>query len=277
MKNLLYLLILIIFVFTFQACEHKTTKHGTTNIQVTKPVKVIETAPVSTQIAIPTEEVVNEFYDAIFNNDIAKAKEMLVTNFPPNYQPKNKIAPLQAVIWQTDDVDLAKLLIDGGAIINHKDKPAVLIATEYKRLNILKYLIDNGADFKNNGAFNNAGFYQFYDGAKLLLLNGATNGKGDIRGKFWVFLQAIELADYEVLNALKLTKADLDYNNCDGKTALIMAIKKNDIEMVKYLIKKGADKNKPETFDCGDDISYGKKPMQIATENNFEQIVKLLK
>ena len=47
--------------------------------------------------------------------------------------------------------------------------------------------------------------------------------------------------------------------------------------MVKYLLKKGVDKNKPETFDAGDDISYGKKPVQIAVKMKFTEIAKLLK
>jgi len=59
--------------------------------------------------------------------------------------------------------------------------------------------------------------------------------------------------------------------------ALIIAIKNNNIEMVQYLIQKGVDKNKPETFDCGDDISYGKLPIEIAKDNNFEEIVEILK
>ena len=79
------------------------------------------------------------------------------------------------------------------------------------------------------------------------------------------------------MNALKFNKGDIDYHNYDGETTLIIAVKKNNPEMVKYLLKKGADKNKPETFDAGDDISYGEKPIQIAAKMKFTEIVKELK
>lgn len=46
--------------------------------------------------------------------------------------------------------------------------------------------------------------------------------------------------------------------------------------MVQFLLSKNVDKNKPETFDCGDDISYGKTPLQIAKEKGFSEIVTLL-
>ena len=47
--------------------------------------------------------------------------------------------------------------------------------------------------------------------------------------------------------------------------------------MVQFLLAQNADKNKPETFDCGDDIYYGKTPLQIAKEKGFSEIVSLLK
>ncbi|WP_370630314.1 ankyrin repeat domain-containing protein [Pedobacter sp. D749] len=84
-------------------------------------------------------------------------------------------------------------------------------------------------------------------------------------------------SDYKILNALRLTKDDLDFNECNGETALIIAINNNNIAMVQYLIKIDVDKNKPETFDCGDDIYYGKLPIEIAKANNFEEIVEVLK
>ncbi len=181
------------------------------------------------------------------------------------------------MIWTADNVSLVKFMVDAGVIFNGKKENLVLNACEYKRLEILKYLVEKEIAYKDNGSFNKAGFYQFYDGAKYLLLKGADQNVGDIRGKLWVFHEAVRQSDYDVLNMLELTKYDLAFNECDGESALIIAIKANNLELVKYLLKKGADKNKPETFDCGDDIYYGKLPVEIARANKFEEIVKLLK
>lgn len=225
--------------------------------------------------AVPSRETVEEFYDAIFANDTQKAVKMIGTKFPANYEPQNKVTPLQAAIWQ-NNLALVKALVEKGAKINSSNAQAIDVAAEKGTLEILSYLIQKGGPISDK-AFNTAGFGHFYDSAKLLLLKGANQEKGDIRGKLWVFEQAVRKSDYEVLNALKLDKEEVNSHNYDGETALIIAIKNKNTEMVKYLLKKGADKNKPETFDAGDDISYGKKPIQIATKMKLTEIVKLLK
>ncbi|SOD19945.1 ankyrin repeat domain-containing protein [Pedobacter xixiisoli] len=260
-------LILTCLSFSFQSCEDRSKP---------KEIQEAKKSDAATKKVIPTDEIVNEFYDAIFDKDNQKVSQMLGTSFPADYLPKNKISPLQALIWSSDDADLAKQLIEGGANFNSKDNPAVLIACEYKRLETLKYLIAKGSDIKQTEAFNKAGFYQFYEGAKVLLLKGANQEKGDIRGKIWVYEQAVTKSDYEVLKALKLTKEEINQHSCDGETALIIAVKQNNPKMVEYLIKRGANKNKPETFDCGDDIHYGKTPIQIAKEHNFREIAALI-
>ena len=226
---------------------------------------------------VPSPAVVDEFYDAVFANRTQKALKMIGAKFPANYEPKNKIAPLQAAIWQ-NNLAVVKALVESGAVINKpkSDESYVETAADKGTLEILKYLIQKGGNITNSDAFNTAGFGNFYDCAKLLLLKGANQEKGDIRGKFHVFEEAVRRSDYEVLNALKFNKGDIDYHNYDGETALIIAVKKNNLEMVKYLLKKGADKNKPETFDAGDDISHGEKPIQIATKMKFTEIVRLL-
>lgn len=250
------ILIVTLLLFAFGACFSQS-----------KPKQVI-----------PSREIVEEFYDAIFANNTQKALKMLGAQFPANYEPKNKIAPIEAAIWQNNLI-VVKALVEGGALINkpNSDETYVETAADKDTIEILKYLIQKGGNIKNSNAFNSAGFSHFYDSAKLLLLKGANQEKGDIRGKLWMFEEAVRRSDYEVLNALKLNKDELDSNNYEGETALIIAVKKNNLEMVKYLLKKGVNKNKPETFDAGDDISYGKKPIQIATKMKLTEIVKVLK
>lgn len=261
MKQCFTFIVLILFVF--QSCfEPKRDKEIVHE-------KIVKTA-------IPSDEIVDELYEAIDKQDMYKVKQMLDTSFPAVFLPKNKISPLQAVIWAADNVEMTKLFVEDGADIKKSDESYAVISAEYNRLEILKYLVEKGIDIKSNNAFNKAGFHQHYEVAKFLLLKGANQELGDIRGKLWVYEQAVRKSDYQVLDALQLSKDDVDATNCDGETALLIAVKQNNSKMVEYLIKNGADKSKPETFDCGDDISFGKTPLEIAQEKAFQDLIPLL-
>ncbi|CAM3736611.1 ankyrin repeat domain-containing protein [Mucilaginibacter galii] len=231
-------IVLFTFFFIIQSCDTKTKqgKQTTKNIPEDQESNTKSSFTNKLKIPMPTHEIVDEFYEAIFANDNTKVREMLETKFPANYEPNNKISPLGAVIGTSDNLYLARLLVEGGANINGKENPPVVCCSEYGRLEILKYLVERNADIKNNEAFNKAGFHQFYECGKFLLLNGANQEKGDIRGKLWFFEQAVTKSDYDVLHALLLTEDELNNNNCDGETALIIAIKQNNIQMVSYLI-----------------------------------------
>jgi ankyrin repeat protein len=249
------------------------------------------TEPIATDSIIFNREEINKFYDAIFNGNIEKVERMINTRqFPANYEPVTKITLLEAAIW-ANNIEIVKLLVEKGANINSKKTSAieacaersthihnVTAEDERKTIEILEYLLSKGGDVQHNAAFVFAGYSQNYEMAKLLL-NHNVNQSGDIGGKFWVFKEAVLRSDYAVLDKLELDEDVLnyqDYNNSD--TALIIAVRNNDVNMVKYLLNRGADRNTPEMFDEGDNgVSFGKLPIKIATENNFRKIVELLK
>ena len=266
----------IVSIALFISCDNEYKKTTASTPVKDSSIVTLKNQASIAKISEPDRQVIDDFYEAISANNTQKVKKMLTTSFPASFLPKNKITPLQAVIWAGDNLELAKALIEGGANPKHNDNIAILTAAEYKRYEILKYLVKKGSDIKHTGAFNQAGFYQFYDGAKYLLLHGANQTEGDTRGKLWIFHQAVRLSDYEVLNALQMSKDDWNYHDYKGQTALIIAVKNNDVELVKFLIGKGVDKKKPETFDSGDDISFGQSPLQIAKENQASEIITLL-
>lgn len=222
------------------------------------------------KIPEPSNRIIEKFYDAIFSNNTDLVLKMIGTEFPGNFEPKSKVTPLRAAIWQ-NNIQIVKKLIENNANINNKEESAIEEASEYGTYEILEYLISKKGDL-NNGAFNDAKNYKC---AKLLLVNGANQSIGDIRGKLRFFLEAVELNDIESIKLLKLNKDELNHNNCNGETALIIAIKKNYIELVNFLIKKGVNLEKPETFDCGDEIYEGEKPLIIAKKMNRFEIINI--
>ncbi|MEO9075801.1 MAG: ankyrin repeat domain-containing protein [Gelidibacter sp.] len=273
-STLAMLVFLMLFAFMGFSCQNKTQS---SNLPVDDIYadEVIENNSESKDASIPTSDVINAFYDAIMANDSQKVQHLLETEYPASYEPQDKITPLQAAIWN-DNLVLVKVLVEKGAAINSKVRSAILEAAEYNRFEILEYLLENTNDIDDT-AFNHAGFHQFYQGAKLLLIKGAPQENGDVRGKLWVFHRAVEKSDYEVLNRLHLSSDDFNYNDYNGETALIIAVRNGDLKMVEFLLDQGVDKNKPETFDGGDDIYYGQLPIQIAADKNFEDIIQVLK
>lgn len=224
-----------------------------------------------------SEETISKFYDAIFSNNETLVMEMLESKeFPGNSEPANKIAPLQAAIWQ-NNFNIAIALIEHGADVNSSSYSPVLVAAEYGACEILAYLVEHGASFRDNGSFRASGFYQHYECARFLLGQGANQGIGDFAGKLWVLQEAVLRADYDVLEMLVLNREELNAMNCTGENALILAVKQRDVQLVKYLLKRGADKNMPETFDCGDDISVGLTPVEIAKKNKDIKMLEILK
>lgn len=224
-----------------------------------------------------SEEVVSRFYDAVFSDNETVAIGMLESKeFPGNSEPEGKIAPLQAAIWQ-NNFNIAIALIEHGANVNSPSYSAVLVAAEYGACEILAYLVEHGASFQEIESFRTAGFHQHYGCARFLLEQGANQEIGDLSGKLWVLREAVLREDYGVLELLVLSKDEVNSMNCEGENALILAVKQQDVQLVKYLLKRGADKNMPETFDCGDDISFGLTPAQIAKNNKDIKMQNALK
>lgn len=222
-------------------------------------------------IPIPSKETVETFYDAINSNETEKALAMVGTDFPGDYEPPYKITPLKAAIWR-NNILLVKKLVQHNANIHKAGDLAVEEAAEYGMYEILEYLIQQKADL-NNEAFSKAKDYRC---AKLLLEHNANQEMGDVRGKLNFYLQAVEKNDLPSLKLLTLHADDINYNNCDGQTALLIAIKKEYVEIIAYLLKSGINPSKPETVDCGDDISTGKTPLELATETKNKEVIQLV-
>lgn len=266
------LLLCCLLPWALQSCDF--SKKDTTREHLEPDTTV--TATSKNNIPAPTDAIIKAFYQAIEEHDDAKVMQLLTTVFPPDFKSPYVITPIQRIIAESDHVEAIKYLIENGADVEVKDSSLIELAVAYKRLETVKYLIASGVNLTDNEAFNSAGRDHFYEGAKLLLLHGANQGKGDLSGKYNFFLQAVALSDYEALDKLTDDGDLWNANNCKGETALILAIKQNKLAMVQYLLKKGSDKEKPETFDCSDHLYIGKKPLQIAKELQLDKIVEAL-
>ncbi|XP_062575495.1 putative ankyrin repeat protein RF_0381 [Saccostrea cucullata] len=101
-----------------------------------------------------------------------------------------------------------------------------------------------------------------------LLKSGANVNVLDENGEPLLFMPIVN-GDMNTLKAL-LPFADVNMTNDDGKTALMVAIEMNDVDMVKKLIQSGADVNMKD--------NSGKTPLLIALhDGNFKIAEYLIK
>jgi ankyrin repeat protein len=190
--------------------------------------------------------------DAVIEKDSTKIEQLVQSGVDINTQHPNSgttVLMIASSYYYYDD--MVEFLINKGAEVNLKDnegKTALLWASSNSLPNA-KILIANSA--KVNLAAND-GMTPFLQ-ASL----GVSSGK-----------VSIEMCDLLRKNGANINAA-LSRPSAMGWTALHYAIINGDVELVKYLIKYGANVNKP--------TGEGSTPLYLAKRGGEEAMVKILK
>jgi len=208
---------------------------------------------------------------------------------------------------RNDNLEMVKLLVENGADINRKEsvymKPIKIAVLDFdftdkftdQRLEIIKYLVKKGAVLDDNILYlavkaNSVKLIKFLleNGAKLKLNDkygdtpyelAAEKGYLGILKKLFAtkknkeiinksFFKAVgKKNNEEMINYLISLNADINYiDDKTGKNILIRAIEKNNINLVKLIVKKSANVNFIS--------KHGYTPL-MASINNYE-IIKYL-
>lgn len=184
----------------------------------------------------------NELFDAVKNNDLETAKNLIVYKWM-NVNEKNGAG--ETLIFYAvynNNLEMVKLLVDHNADINVKTyygKPLLLNCLRNNNNDIVRFLIEKGADVN------------IEDNGKTLL--------------YWCIGKNQELLD------LLLEKKDLNVNIQQGDfgtTPLFISIRYGDINIVEKLIKLGADVNLK--------LFNGFSPLSEARRCGNNEIIKLL-
>ena len=189
--------------------------------------------------------------------------------------------------------DIVKYLLDHRAnprVQNHYGVSALWIPAQKGMIEVMKLLLDAGAEThvapfgKLADDLNITGWTPLYaamkarkfDIVKLLLKYGADPNTVTKLGST-PFLLASEICDLDVIEACVEAGADLDFApsgpdadnlNITGQTALFMATLKDRIDVVKYLISKGAQVNVQNR--------YGVSPLLLCAESGNYELVQAL-
>ena len=159
-------------------------------------------------------------------------------------------------------VEMAKFLIDEGANLNSADD---YMLYAYNNYDITKLLVDNDVFNLNTNTTKEEAIElvkngKYYEIEKLLSSEDSNNIDG-----YDELMNAISKGDMKALE--KLIKDDTDLNKqYDKITPLGLAAARNDKEMVKFLVEKGADINLED--------GYGYTPLIIAMKYRNIGLVK---
>ena len=194
----------------------------------------------------------NALADAVIEKDTAKIEQLLQSGVDINTQhPTSGTSVLMIASSYYYYDDMVEYLIGKGANVNLKDSEGetALLWAASNSLPSAKILVENGA--KVNIAAND-GMTPF-----LQATLGVSSGK-----------VTIEMCNLLRKNGANIN-ASLTKKSAAGWTALHYAAVNGDIELVKYLIRYGANVNKS--------TGEGSTPLFLAKLGNHEEVVQLLK
>jgi len=205
---------------------------------------------------------------------------MLLDDYGADINAKSDygVTPLMAASY-TDQEDVVGILLDKGADVNTKrysinflgGRTALMDTSEKGYKKIVEMLLAKGADVnveddEGHTALMLAAKKRYQDIVRMLEIAAVKQlplGSHDTK-----FMEAVQHGDRDIVKLLLKKGADVNAADKFGKTALMMASEKGYKEIMEMLLAKGADvnaKGKP-----------GKTALMIATENGYEQVVKLL-
>lgn len=194
----------------------------------------------------------SQLADAVIKKDTVKIEQLLQSGIDINTQhPTSGTTVLMIASSYYYYDDMVEFLVRNGAEVNLKDsegKTALLWAASNSLPNA-KILVANGA--KVNEAAND-GMTPF-----LQATLGVSSGK--------VHIELCELLRKKGANI----NATLQRTSAMGWNALHYAAANGDVELVKYLIKYGANVNKA--------TGEGSTPLFLAKLGNREEVIKILK
>jgi len=209
----------------------------------------------------PLHSAVNSFH--LYHN-LNEVKYLVFCGAKVNAKTKYGETPLM-MASEEGHLEIVKFLMDNGAKVNAKTKygeTPLMMAAKSGHLEIVKLLVSKGVDLKvqDYGRYTPlhwAAFWGHIDVVKFLLDNGMDVNIKNAGG--WTLLRHSTWICW---------CRSLDPKCNTGITPLHMAASKNKLEVVKFLVNKGANINAKDT--------YGETSLEIATNKGHQAIVEFL-
>jgi ankyrin repeat protein len=187
-------------------------------------------------------------------------------------------------------------LLKAGADVNEKDAiglTALILAASANHVDVVHALLEGGADPNAAGGVAHGGFFSVLTVAmnrqnknRLEMIDKLIASGAKLNPPNWfpespVFV-AVRERDMAMLKTLLDRRADVNWENSVGATSLVLAIsmQEPDVEIVRLLIKAGANPNKPRLWEGDDCISILEaldQKLKQSNDKDWKEIRSLLK
>jgi ankyrin repeat protein len=225
--------------------------------------------PSPTTVATDDPEL-KELIEAIIAGNQEKVVELIKVKSLLEGEDKNGFTPLMWAAWG-DQREIARLLIEAGADVNHRNKygwTALMEAADEDAVSTLKYLLDAGANVNDRSnkwkvtALSMAASENHREVFDILLQAGA-----QLENSFALHSAAEEGNLDMVKHMVEDLGANLNERDHLGRTPVSYAAEEDQDGMVIYLIKAGAD------LSIADD--KGKMPVDYAVKEDASSTISV--
>jgi len=129
---------------------------------------------------------------------------------------------------------------------NEYNKTGLIYASKSGHINIVKFLVENGAnlniqDVNQNTALMHAIFYNNVDVIEYLIIQGSDLSLKNIHGS--IIHNATSIGNLKIIDELYNRGCDIEEKDENGNTCVFIATLNSNYDVVKYLIKKSVNLN----------------------------------
>ncbi|WP_265027948.1 ankyrin repeat domain-containing protein [Wolbachia endosymbiont (group A) of Calamotropha paludella] len=244
-----------------------------------------------------------QLFDAVRRNNLSEVENLLSMGADVNIRDKRSWAPLHCAADNDNKLDISRVILNRNADIEARTnigETPLHIANAYGQLKIIELLIDKRANIE---AKTNDGLTPLHVAIqhnnttpKIIefLIDKGVNIEAKIKDDQTPLHHAVFKDRLDIVRVLSSRGANIEAKTSDGKTPLDLAIQGNYTDIVGFLKQTELDKKLLTATENGDlsevkkfvgqgasvnaiEVGiFGRKPIHIAAEKNYKDIIEFL-
>ncbi len=193
------------------------------------------------------ESLNNQLIEASNNGNLAEVKSLVKQGADVNYKDDIGRSAIYVGCWR---LDIVKFLIDAGADVNTRyDSNTILMEASYNGdISIVRYIIKQGGDIHLKNHRGTTALLEATRGGYLDIIEFLVNQGADVNTADHNYFTPLkwtitESGDMDTIRYLVKSGADINYKGDLDGTALMYASRVGNLTIVRFLVEQGADVN----------------------------------